>query len=300
MSTHLTGEFFKCLACGAVSPEITDAAWGCPGCGRRYPVEQDIPLLVRQPDTHEEDLAQARQVNPAWYCEEQFPEEASPWRHHLKKRRLLVEAVLDRHLAGIGPAGADINLLDLGCGDGHNLRFLGKYCQNLHGSDYNQVRLVRAKALNPDAQLFMADILDYPARDDFFDIVYFNHVLEHIQEDQAALETVFRILKPGGLMVLGVPNEGCWWWQQAYKNDPESLKTTDHLHFYTAANLEPKVTSQGFLIQEIRHLGWGIPHWQWDMKTRKYKVLDDLFEALGRMLIPRQSSSLYILAKKPA
>lgn len=299
MSEQSKASFFKCLDCGANDFEDTIKAWQCSGCGRNYPVAQGIPLLVRQPEAHEEELARAREVNPAWYHEEQFPEDASPWRHHLKKRRLFVEDALKRHLAESDLGGTFLNLLDLGCGDGHNLRFLSKYCQNLYGSDYNQVRLARAKAMNPDAQLFLADILDYPAQDDFFDLVYFNHVLEHIPDDRAALRTVFRILKPGGMMVLGVPNEGCWWWQLAYKNDPQSLETTDHFHFYTASGLEPELTAEGFVVQETKHMGWGPPSWRWDMKTRKYKVLDDLFEILGKMLLPRQSSSLYLLATKP-
>ena len=82
---------------------------------------------------------------------------------------------------------------------------------------YGQVDLQYGAAharpgLAPSATLLLADILDYPAGDAAFDLVLFHHVIEHILDDTAALATVRRILKPGGLLVLGTPNEGCWWW----------------------------------------------------------------------------------------
>ena len=69
----------------------------------------------------------------------------------------------------------------------------------------------------------MADICDYPAEDDCFDVIFFNHVLEHIPDDVAALREVRRILKPGGLLVLGVPNEGAAFWQLAYRLQPKTM-----------------------------------------------------------------------------
>lgn len=45
-------------------------------------------------------------------------------------------------------------------------------------------------------------------------------------------------------------------------------------------------------------MGWGPPLWWLDARVRRYEVLDDLFEVLGKALIPRQASSLYLLAYK--
>lgn len=42
-------------------------------------------------------------------------------------------------------------------------------------------------------------------KDESFDLVFASHVLEHIDDDVAALEEVYRILKPGGAAVLPVP-----------------------------------------------------------------------------------------------
>lgn len=269
----------------------------CAACGKTYPVNDGVSVLVADPAALEADIERARQVNPGWYLEEQPAEIASPWRHHLKKRRLYVQSILKRELAARGKSKAEA-LLDLGCGDGTNMAWLADFAERLYGSDYNAVRLARARKRLADSVLFLADILDYPGRDNAFDVVYFNHVIEHIPDDMGALATIHRILKPGGLLILGTPNEGAWWWQWAYKRAPETLATTDHVHFYTAQTLTDKMAKAGFTISEVKHMGWGPPDWHLDGKLRRHKVLDDLFEGVGRLLLPKQASSLYVVATK--
>lgn len=288
----------RCLHCGRddVLDVQSDVA-SCRVCSGSFPCADGVPVLVRDFQGLATQIDQARTVNPAWYVTEQPPESVSPWRHHLKKRRKYVEAVLSRELARRDKVRA-ARLLDLGCGDGNHLLWLKRYAEDLYGCDYNIVRLTRARALARNATLFLADILDFPAADGAFDVIFFNHVIEHIPDDFGALTTVSRLLAPDGLLVLGTPNEGAWWWQLAYKRAPEVRATTDHVHFYTAETLARKVRSVGLNIVEITHMGWGPPDWQLDGRIRKYKFLDDLFEFVGRRLLLRQASSLYLVAKK--
>ncbi len=291
---------FRCVVCRstglrAVDPE--DSGLYCAGCGAEFPVSAGIPIFVRNQEEHAEAIEQAQSANPAWYVDEQPPESESPWRHHLKKRRRFVELTLREELEARGESRFE-RVLDLGCGDGNHLVWLRDYAVELHGSDYNLRRLVRAAKANPVATLFLADLLNYPAPDDFYDLIFFNHVIEHIPEDVEALKAIHRILKPGGMLVLGTPNEGAWWWQLAYRRAPETLASTDHVHFYTAETLSEKVSRAGFQIRTVHHMGWGPPDWRLDGKWRKYKAVDDAFEFFGKILIPRQASSLYVLASK--
>jgi SAM-dependent methyltransferase len=288
----------RCLYCGQDGGlGVQNDAARCRYCSAIYPCAEGVPVLARDAQTLAGEIEEARRVNPAWYVAEQPPESASPWRHHLKKRRLYVERVLGRELARRGK-GRAARLLDLGCGDGNHLVWLSRFAEDLYGCDYNIVRLARSRARVQGATLFLADILDFPAADGAFDVIFFNHVIEHIPDDSSALASVARILAPGGLLVLGTPNEGAWWWQLAYKRAPDVRATTDHVHFYTEATLTKKVRAAGLNILEVEHMGWGPPDWRIDGRIRKYKVLDDLFETLGRRLIPRQASSLYVIANK--
>ena len=50
-----------------------------------------------------------------------------------------------------------------------------------------------------------ADILDLPFKDDEFDVVICNHVLEHIEDDTKAMSELFRVMKKGGWGILQVP-----------------------------------------------------------------------------------------------
>ena len=288
----------RCLHCGQDGVlEVQNDAARCRSCSAVFPCAEGVPVLVRDAERLAGEIEEARRVNPGWYVAEQPPESVSPWRHHLKKRRLYVERLLGRELARRGKVRA-ARLLDLGCGDGNHLVWLKRFAEDLYGCDYNIIRLARAGVRVRDATLFLADILDFPAADSAFDVIFFNHVIEHIPDDSGALATVARILAPGGLLVLGTPNEGTWWWQLAYKRAPDVRATTDHVHFYTAETLAGKVRTAGLDIVEIEHMGWGPPDWRLDGRIRKYKVLDDLFEAVGRRLIPRQASSLYVIASK--
>jgi SAM-dependent methyltransferase len=290
-------DFFECLICHGHDLAVSDDAWVCRECKQVYPVKQQIPLLVRDWRLHEEEIKQAGEIKPSWFIDEQPPEAESPWRHHLEKRRRYVEDAIARYLKQNNKSHVE-KMLDLGCGDGNNIAYLKKFSKEMFAREYNLRRLVRANKANPQTTFFLADLLDYPVGANYFDIVFFNHVLEHIPDDDLALENLYRILAPQGLLVLGVPNEGAWWWQLAYTLQPRTRKTTDHVHFYKAPDLAAKLTAHGFTLLEVKHIGWGLPHWTIDSYLRRYKAMDDLFDLLGRLFIPHQASSIYLLAAK--
>ncbi|MGV8914598.1 MAG: class I SAM-dependent methyltransferase [Kaistella sp.] len=50
-----------------------------------------------------------------------------------------------------------------------------------------------------------ADILDLPFKDESFDIVFCNHVLEHIEDDTKAIRELYRVMRKGGWGIIQVP-----------------------------------------------------------------------------------------------
>ncbi|MEN8764966.1 MAG: class I SAM-dependent methyltransferase [Wenyingzhuangia sp.] len=52
-----------------------------------------------------------------------------------------------------------------------------------------------------------ANICDLPFENDSYDVVFCNHVLEHIIEDRKAMSELFRVLKPGGWGVFQIPQD---------------------------------------------------------------------------------------------
>ncbi|HEA29214.1 MAG TPA: SAM-dependent methyltransferase [Leeuwenhoekiella sp.] len=52
-----------------------------------------------------------------------------------------------------------------------------------------------------------ADICDLPFTSNAYDIIFCNHVLEHIPDDHKAMEELYRVLKPGGMAFLQIPQD---------------------------------------------------------------------------------------------
>jgi predicted SAM-dependent methyltransferase len=52
-----------------------------------------------------------------------------------------------------------------------------------------------------------ADICNLPFQDNEFDVIFCNHVLEHIPDDTKAMQELFRVLKPKGMAILQIPQD---------------------------------------------------------------------------------------------
>lgn len=269
----------------------------CGSCGKDIAHFESIPLLIRDYQAVQGQIDDARAKGRGeWYQDDhENIVWKGPWRHHFLKRKNYVTGILDGYKArkGIVP-----RLLDMGCGDGAHMVYLKDYAREVYGSDYNIIRLLRAEKKGIARQVVLADATDYAAQDNSFDIIFFNHVLEHIPEDEKALSEIRRILKPGGICVLGVPNEGAFFSKLAYWLEPYQKRDTDHVQFYTGESLRQKCVKAGLKVQEVKHIGWGVPHFKFDEMLRKHKFFDDFFEFIGSRLYHKQATSLYIILEK--
>ena len=52
-----------------------------------------------------------------------------------------------------------------------------------------------------------ADICNLPMADNIYDVIFCNHVLEHIADDKKAMQELYRVLKPNGWAILQVPQD---------------------------------------------------------------------------------------------
>ncbi len=52
-----------------------------------------------------------------------------------------------------------------------------------------------------------ADICNLPFEDNQYDVLFCNHVLEHIPDDTKAMQELYRVLKPGGMAILQIPQD---------------------------------------------------------------------------------------------
>lgn len=281
----------RCLVCHRALDDLR-----CASCGYEATVEDGIPVLLRDPDEIARLIAKARSAGRgAWFEDPHASQWEGPYRHHLAKRRRYLDDTMARHAPS---RDSPVRALDLGCGDGEHLEWLQGWADQIVGSDYNLVRLRRAAERAPAAELMLADVTNHPAADESVDIVFFNHVIEHVPDDAAVLREVRRMLSPRGLCILGTPNEGAAFWRLAYRLQPKMARASDHVHHYTAGVLARRCEDAGLHVREIEHIGWGVPHWTLDAKLRGRGHIDDLLESVGRRWLPRQATSLYLTVSR--
>ena len=118
--------------------------------------------------------------------------------------RAITAALIDEAF----PGRRDLRILDAGCGTGGNVRFLRRYGRAV-GLDLAPEALELAQPRLPGA-LARGSVLDLPYADAYFDLVTSFDVLYHraVPDEPRALAEVFRVLRPGGCLVVRLPAYG--------------------------------------------------------------------------------------------
>lgn len=95
-------------------------------------------------------------------------------------------------------------ILDVGCGLGLYVKRLRQFSDDVYGVDIDPAKVREASLSLPNICQAPAECLPYP--DESFDVILSHEVLEHVHDDRAAVREAYRVLKPGGRMVVFVPN----------------------------------------------------------------------------------------------
>ena len=100
-------------------------------------------------------------------------------------------------------------ILDIGCGYGDLLLEFERQNKNidLYGTDISKKAVDYCKKLGINADIGNADSMPYP--DKTFDLVVMSLVIEHVIDQEKALNEVYRILKDNGRFLLTTDN--VWW-----------------------------------------------------------------------------------------
>jgi SAM-dependent methyltransferase len=109
-----------------------------------------------------------------------------------------------RELVAAGVTG-DARILDVGTGTGANLRMLRDLkLEHVTGLDSDElaIQFCASKGLG---QVQIGDICAMPFESDAFDLVIATDVIEHVEDDRAALSEIARVLRLGGNVLISVP-----------------------------------------------------------------------------------------------
>jgi SAM-dependent methyltransferase len=95
-------------------------------------------------------------------------------------------------------------ILDFGGGNGNNRFFFRGF--KLVGFDLDESRIGQ---IGDENDYFVSDGMCVGLRDECVDFIFCNWVLEYISDPIVALKEMFRLLRPGGRLYLGVPTKLC-------------------------------------------------------------------------------------------
>lgn len=151
------------------------------------------------------------------------------------------------------------SVFDCGCGDGTKTKILQQYSENVTAGDLDN----RAKLC--EGVPFILIKPDYYGEPNQYDVVASFDVIEHVEDDAGFLKEITKILKPGGIGIIGTPNrnrisnqltalvKGKIEYPRNLGYHYESGGDIIHLREYTSADLEQLVGKiQGAQLIEVK------------------------------------------------
>ena len=155
------------------------------------------------------------------------------------RRRVLVDLL--REVAG--PRVSSLRILDYGCGTGGNTSGYASLGAVVGVEpDAAAVRLARERG---GAQYCRSDGTQLPFRQGAFDAVVASDVLEHIEDDFAAVYEIARVLRPGGAAIISVPAH-----QWLFSQHDAALH---HFRRYSKAGLRELLERGGLRVRRLSY-----------------------------------------------
>ena len=130
---------------------------------------------------------------------------------HVTRRDWIQEAIADcaeemergEHPDGASPPGP--TALEVGPGSGVYLPILLEHFAQVTAVDVEEAHLDDLRPRFPEVRILRDDITDSSLPDSAFDLVVCSEVVEHVPDSAAALREMYRVLRPGGRLILSTP-----------------------------------------------------------------------------------------------
>ena len=174
----------------------------CTHCDKRFKIDKDIVSFVKS----EDEFYEGKYVETRDF-ESLLPSFLGPLRHLFYRMFVEVNIVTraERFFRHRLHGKKNLKILDLACGGGW--KFLTEYGE-VHGVYLSLHSLANSKKIYD--YVCQADALKLPYRDESFDVVTSIDFFEHIppSRKQTCLGEIYRVLKPGGMVLKYIPMDG--------------------------------------------------------------------------------------------
>ena len=231
MNTELIEEGIVCPECEVWIAD-QGAVYRCQACRKEYPVKDGIPCFVQ---LDPQALPFREEYFEFWFKFEQ----KHFW--HIVRREIIyefTEPFLKRRFSSL----RDIRGIEIGIGNGNVAQEFVNHGIPMEGADlfYSSLLFCRRRMNTP---LFQADVLKLPFKDRY-DFIGIYDIIEHIEDDRAALRNLYKALRPGGILNVTVPACKALW---------SKFDEWDHKRRYHHDELVEKLKEAGFRIERISY-----------------------------------------------
>lgn len=155
-----------------------------------------------------------------------------------------------RRVRSLVPAGGRV--LDVGCGNGAFAIALAEAGYTIDATELSAQSAARVPA-HSRVTVHVGDLMTLDLPEQTFDAITIWHVLEHVRDPHATLARAAALLKPGGLLLMEVPNHASWQ-ARAFKADWLHLDPPRHLFGFTPQSLATLCVQTGFRVERISTL----------------------------------------------
>lgn len=142
--------------------------------------------------------------------------------------------------------------LDIGCATGLLLNHMKG-----SGWDTKGVEICRPSAeygiKESSLDIFIGTLEEAAFRDNYFDVVHFSHLIEHVPDPKALLVEINRILKNDGHMIMTTPNADGWQARASKSNWRSAI--TDHIYLFTKTTMRKLLGITNYRI--VEQISWG-------------------------------------------
>ena len=158
-------------------------------------------------------------------------------------------------------------ILDVGCGNGALLEVLQFYgFSNLTGVD---AFIEGDSVKGSNIKIFKRDLNDL---DDHFDLIMFNHSLEHFTEPTRAIESAIGLLRPGGTCLVRIPVLAQAW--KKYGGSWVQLDPPRHTFLFSETGFCELASKSGFVVRAIKYDSTAFQFWGSEMYESEVPLID--------------------------
>lgn len=145
-------------------------------------------------------------------------------------------------------------ILDVGCAQGEFLGYLDSNKWSLFGIELNANMAKNARKMVPKARIYTQKMEDFKENEKF-DVITLWHVWEHLEEVKTQMAKLKSMLKPGGYLVMEMPN-GESVWRKVFGKHWRMWMVPQHKWLWTAKSMRMFLEKNGFNV--IKTCGEGL------------------------------------------